>query len=306
MQRKGLFFLTVTIFFFSTYEVVSRTMIGAIDPIQLNFLRFFFGGLLLLPLALQDLKKRQLRLSLKDMLLLAMVGIFSVGLSMNLLQFGINLTKANLAAVIFSSNPLFVTLAASLLLRERLSLTKLGGILVGFVGVYLTFSGEVTVNNGFYTGIVLLVLSALTFGIVTVAGKSITLRLGSLSMNACSFLLGSITLIPVLIWRHTSVFAFNASIWPQLLYLTVLVTAVAYYCYFVGLSMLDTSLGATVFFVKPLLASLLAAAVLGERLTSGLVFGILLVLVSIYLVLRGARLTNGQSKAKDRIDKPIA
>ncbi|MGD0154349.1 MAG: DMT family transporter [Thermacetogeniaceae bacterium] len=306
MQRKGFFFLAVTIFFFSTYEVVSKTIGGAIDPIQLNFLRFFFGGLLLLPLALRDLKKRQLRLSLKNMLLLAMIGLFSVGLSMNLLQFGINLTKANLAAVIFSSNPLFVTLAASLWLRERLSLAKLSGILVGFIGVYLTFSGEVTVGSGFYTGIVLLVLSALTFGVITVAGKRITLSLGSLSMNACSFLFGSIALIPVLIWRHTPVFAFNASIWPQLLYLTVLVTAVAYYCYFVGLSMLDTSLGATVFFVKPLLASLLAAAVLGERLTAGLVFGMLLVLVSIYLVLRGAGLTNERSKGEERINKPIA
>ena len=126
MHRKGFFYLAITIFFFSTYEVVSRTMVGAIDPIQLNFLRFFFGGLLLLPLALRDLKKRQLRLSLNDMLLLAMIGIFSVGLSMNLLQFGINLTKATQAAVIFSSNTLFVTLAASLLLRERLSLAKLG------------------------------------------------------------------------------------------------------------------------------------------------------------------------------------
>lgn len=101
-------------------------------------------------------------------------------------------------------------------------------------------------------------------------------------------------LVPVLIWRHTPVFAFNLSLWPQLIYLTVLVTAVAYYCYFVGLSMLDTSLGATVFFVKPLLASLLAAVVLGEKLTPGLAFGILLVLGSIYLVQRGTGMRSGQ------------
>ena len=294
MQRRSFLYLTVTILFFSTYEVVSWTIAGAIDPIQLNFLRFFYGGLLLLPLALQDLRKRQLRLNTKDLALLALLGIFNVGLSMNLLQFGINLTQANLAAVIFSSNPLFVALAASLLLGERLSITKLAGILVGFGGVYLTFSGEVAAGSSFYTGIGLLVLSALTYGITTVAGKSITLRMGSLAMNACSFLFGSAALVPVLIWRHTPVFAFNLSLWPQLIYLTVLVTAVAYYCYFVGLSMLDTSLGATVFFVKPLLASLLAAVVLGEKLTPGLAFGILLVLGSIYLVQRGTGMRSGQ------------
>jgi hypothetical protein len=96
-------------------------------------------------------------------------------------------------------------------------------------------------------------------------------------------------LIPFLLWRHVPLFTFNPAVWPQILYLTVLVTALAYYCYFVGLSLLDTSLGATVFFVKPLLAALLAAAVLGERLTPGLATGALLVLASICLVQRGGR-----------------
>jgi drug/metabolite transporter (DMT)-like permease len=41
---------------------------------------------------------------------------------------------------------------------------------------------------------------------------------------------------------------FNLSVWLQILYLAVMVTAVAYYCFFVGLSMLDTSLGSTIFF----------------------------------------------------------
>lgn len=68
--------------------------------------------------------------------------------------------------------------------------------------------------------------------------------------------------------------------------------------------MLDTSLGATLFFVKPLLNILLAAAARVRDLTSGLFFGILLVLVSVYLVLWGTGWPNEQNKAEDRIDKP--
>jgi drug/metabolite transporter (DMT)-like permease len=288
MQHRGHLYLAVTIVLFSTYEVVGRTLTGLIDPFQVNFLRFFFGGLLLLPLAIRDLRRRRSGLlCFKDFVLLALLGILNVALSMNLIQFGINLTQANLSAVIFSSNPLFVALAASLLLGECLSITKLAGILTGLAGMCLTVSGVVTPGKGFYAGIALLLLSAATYGIYTVAGKSITLRLGSLAMNACSFLFGSLSLVPVLALRHTPLFTFNPSIWPQLLYLTVLVTAVAYYCYFVGLSMLDTSLGAAVFFFKPPLASLLAAAVLGEQLTPGLIFGMILVVASIWLVRRG-------------------
>ncbi len=297
MRNRGFIYLAVTILFFSTYEVVSKTVAGAIDPVQLNFVRFFYAGLLLLPLAIRDLRRRQLALLPRDLLLLALLGLLNVGLSMNLLQYGINMTRANLAAVIFSSNPLFVALAAAVLLRESLSLPKLAGILIGFIGVYLTFWGSIATGSEFYIGIALIILSALTYGIATVAGKGFTLRFGSLGMNAFSFLFGSIALIPLLWWRHIPLFTFNPSIWPQMLYLTVLVTALAYYCYFVGLSLLDTSLGATVFFVKPLLASLLAAAVLGERLTPGLAIGTLLVLASILLVRRGGRRSGAAASA---------
>ncbi|GAE89080.1 permease [Acetivibrio straminisolvens JCM 21531] len=43
----GYLFLMITVIFFSTYEVVSKTIIGRVNPFQINFLRFFIGGSLL-------------------------------------------------------------------------------------------------------------------------------------------------------------------------------------------------------------------------------------------------------------------
>ncbi len=61
MQRKGFFYLAVTVISFSIYEVVSKTVAGLIDPVQLNFfLCLFYGGLLLAPLTLYDQRRRQL------------------------------------------------------------------------------------------------------------------------------------------------------------------------------------------------------------------------------------------------------
>lgn len=284
LKNRGFIYLGITIVFFSTYEVVSRTLTGRVDPFQVNFLRYCCGGLILLPAALVELKKRKTVLKARDYLSLAWLGLLMVGISMNLLQYGINLTRANLAAVIFSSNPLFVALAAALLLGEHLSFLKIGGLLAGFLGVAVTFVGNGGVGAGYYQGITCLVLSALTFGIYTVAGKKIALKNGSLAMNSLTFLFGSLSLVPVLLLRKVPFFQLNTGVWPQLLYLTVCVTGLAYYCYFKGLSMTDTSLGSMVFFIKPLLAGVLAAITLGEKVTGGLILGTLMVLASIYLV----------------------
>lgn len=292
MRNKGPIYLTLTILFFSTYEVVSKTVVGYIDPIQVNFIRFLFGGLILLPLAIRDIRRNNIKLLLKDYIFLLALGMLSVGISMNLLQNGINLTRANLAAVIFSSNPLFVALISALLMRESLPPVKMLGLLIGFIGVAFTFAGEGSINSTFYNGILFLVLAALIFGLYTVVGKKIATRIGSLAMNSLCFIFGSLSLIPVLLIKDIPLFSFDPVIWPQIIYLTVFVTGLAYYSYFLGLSMVDTSLGSMVFFVKPLLASFLAAVVLGEKLSLNLIFGTLLVLVSIYVV---QRVVNKQS-----------
>lgn len=284
MNKRGFIFLGITIIFFSSYEVVGRTLVGRIDPVQLNFFRFFFGGLILLPAAVIDLRKYNIGIGGKDLLHLALLGILMVGISMNLVQHGINLTRANLAAVLFSSNPLFVALTAVCLLGEKLGWKKIVGLTAGFTGVVITFAGDGSSGTTYYQGITCLLLSSLTFGVYTVAGKKITLKIGSPAMNSLTFILGSLALIPVLLFRHLPLFSLDPEIWPQMAYLTVFVTGLAYYCYFKGLSMTDTSLGSMVFFLKPLMASLLAAVVLGEKLTWGLALGTCMVLGSIYLV----------------------
>lgn len=281
----------ITIIFFSTYEVVGRTLVGKIDPVQLNFIRFFFGGLILLPAAQLELKKKNFKINAMDLIQMALLGLLLVGVSMNLLQYGLNQTRANLAAVLFSSNPLFVTLTAALVLDEQFSLRKLLGLGLGFVGVAVIFFDNGATGTIYFRGIIYLLLSALTFGAYTVLAKKISMRTGSLAMNSLSFILGSVFLIPVLLFKRLPVFSMSFNIWPQMIYLTVFVTGLAYYSYFKGLALTDTSLGSMVFFIKPLLASLLAAISLGEKLTWGLLFGTLTVLASIYLVQRQTAMT---------------
>lgn len=206
----------------------------------MSFIRFFFGGVILLPAALLDLKQREVKLNRKDLIEMALLGVLLVVVSMNFLQYGINLTRANLAATIFSSNPLFVALAAAVLLNEPLNMRKVLSLGIGFAGVALIFQGGGHDGTISYQGLIFLVLAALTFGIYTVLGKKITIRVGSLTMNSLSFIFGSIILIPFLLFQRQPVFFININILPQMLYLSIFVTGLAYYTYFKGLALTDT------------------------------------------------------------------
>lgn len=80
-MNKGYFYLFLTVFFFSTYEVVGRTLTNLVNPYQLNFVRFFIGGLILLPIALKNIKSKNIRMTWQDFLLLVLIGLTNVVLA---------------------------------------------------------------------------------------------------------------------------------------------------------------------------------------------------------------------------------
>ena len=59
MKYKGYILLGITVLIFSTLEVVTSTLKDIINPLQLTFLRFLIGGIVLLPLVIRKKEKVQ-------------------------------------------------------------------------------------------------------------------------------------------------------------------------------------------------------------------------------------------------------
>ena len=77
-MKKVVIYVCLTAFFFGTMEVALKVAGGSLDPIQMTFLRFLIGGLVLAPLGWSDLRKRGAKLTGGDVLWLAAVGIMGV------------------------------------------------------------------------------------------------------------------------------------------------------------------------------------------------------------------------------------
>jgi len=282
--KLGYIYILITIVFFSTYEVVSKTLVNRVNPFQVNFLRFFIGGTLLFIVLLA---KGNIAIELKDLGKVMIVGVTNVALSMNLLQLSLNIpgSKASMAAVIFSSNPIFVTLFAALINGEKINLNKIVGLVFGVSGVLLISLNGIKIAPMDLKSPVLALLSALLYGLYTVLGGKVSKKIGSLKMNSYSFLLGSLTLLPFLMFFRIPVIKFDYSATFHILYLSLFVTGIAYLTYFMGLTLTGASKGSLVFFLKPVLASIFSVIVLGESITFSFVVGTVLIIFGITLVL---------------------
>lgn len=288
---KYIIFLIIAIAAFSSFEVISKPTVFAISPAQLTFYRFLLGGCVLLPFAFGELKKRNVKLKAKDILIFCGLGFCLVCISLNLAQYGIKFANASMSAVIFSSNPLFTALLAVPILKEKLSPSKLAGLMVGIIGLIVTclhlFSSEMQIDSKFIVGIILIFTGMLAFALYTVCSKVMAKNYGGIAVTTFSSIFGSLLMIPILFLLNESggnpfVFQLSAIV-PQFVYLSLIGTALAYYCYFDAIAHLNTSLGSMSFFVKPGLASLLCAVILHEPITLNIIIGILLIMCGLFL-----------------------
>lgn len=278
MKYKGYVLLGITILMFSTLEVVTSTIKNVINPLQLTFLRFLIGGAVLLPWVINRKEKVQV----KDLLFFLCLGILNIFISMGSLQLAVNMGKASTAAILISSNPIFVLLFSSIFLKEKVTFDRIACILLGILGITLIiYKGNMGGDTA--ASLIFGVIASLTFGLYTVFGKLKSERISSITMICLSSIFGSLLYIPVLLWQGIPVFYIPPGTFLKILYLGVFISGIAYITYMEALKILTVSKGAMVFFLKPVIASILAVFFLGESLSIKTAAGMILVLAGIFI-----------------------
>lgn len=294
-NTKYILGLLFAILMFSTFEVASKSMHGCITSFQLTFYRFLIGGIILIPFAAKEIKKRDIHFSFKDHIINLVMGFLLVFCSMAVTQIGLQLSSASLTAIIFSSNPLFISLFSAFILKEKLTPGKIIGLIIGIIGLFVTcahiFTMQFDVDLNFILGVGLIFLGMLVFSLYTVLNKPRVKKYGSITCTTLSSIYGSITIIPLLLvvgaTSDTNAFAFDyqSIIW-QFLFVAVFVTGIAYYFYFDALSNLDTSISSMSFFIKPPLASFMCYLLLHEEIKVNSILGIIIIFAGVFVSLK--------------------
>ncbi|PID27486.1 MAG: EamA family transporter [Candidatus Cloacimonadota bacterium] len=280
-------FVLFTIILFSTLEVTGKWIGGEVDPISITYLRFLTGGLFLLPFAIKSKAEKQIKLSGKEYAELSILGVLNVTVAMFALQLSIYYGKASIAAILISANPIFVGIFGRIILKEQVNIWQKIGIAVGLTGVAIIIFREnshVACKN-MELGIIFGLISTVSFGLYTVLSKKYIKQYGNAVTNSVSFLAGGLCLLaiyPLLPFEYQPNI-FNLKNIVAILYLGIFVSGIAYVSYFKGLEKISAAKGAAFFFLKPILATILAYFFFGENINKIQILGIAVVLLGMML-----------------------
>lgn len=286
-KKLGTLSLVGGIALFSTVEIASKVIGPRVDPIVLTFIRFFCAGVLLLLLSRPELRRNTATFSRRDYGMFLLNGLVGITFALTLFHAAILvLDKAASAAVIFSITPVFVVILSRFINQEPWSGRKWLGVCLGVAGVmcFAYESGIFAWNS--LGGLALMVLAAFLFALSTCISQRMAGRYGAMIFMGFSALFGSLVLLPMVAFRLKAAgLAGIADTAFLVLYVTLCGTALAYVLYYFGLMKTSAQRGAMVFFLKPVLASLLAAWLLGEVINAYMLTGIFLILSGLFLEL---------------------
>ena len=281
MNRGYIFILLATVFF-SSMEVALKTVAHDFNPMQLTCTRFLVGGLLLIPFALRGLRQHGARVTAAAWKGFAGLGFVGLVVSMMLYQMSILYAPASVVSVLFSCNPVLVLAFAYLILRSDIRPQHIMALVVEVAAAVIIIDPLHTTLDP--AGIILVLLSAATFALYAVLGKKQCARYSGVAVTCFSCLAARADALRAAGLPMFAAMPFFSGYTTanilNVLYICVFITAGGYACYFMGMEATSAMQGSLVFFLKPVLAPILAMLLLGEEIPWNMWAGISLMLAA--------------------------
>jgi drug/metabolite transporter (DMT)-like permease len=267
----------------SAFAVVKIALRDA-PPLFLMSSRFVVAGAALLLFAI--LRGRRLPAP-GEWPLIVLLGVLNYALYLGLTATALRHLSAGMGAVLASLNPLLLAVVAPWALGERLTTTKIVGLLIGFGSVTWVMWSRLGDDNRpegmglVVAAIVCLVAATVIFKRSAIGGDLVVLNGGQL-LSA-----GLLLLVPSLAWEPLADLHVTASFLGAWAYLIVAVSGLGMWTWFWLLSHGDATRASAYFFLNPIFGLFLGALLLGEPLGATDFVGTAVVALGIYLVQRG-------------------
>ncbi len=297
-MKKVMAYICLAAFLFGTMEVALKTAGDSLDSIQLTFLRFLIGGIILFPVGIRKRQQGGMKLTKSDHGWMALVGIVGVPVSMLCFQLGVERCNAATAASLICLNPLFTMLIAHFFTDEKMTALKSFAFLIGLVSAVLLIRPWDMQSGNTLAGIVLMMAASVTFAAYTVMGKRTVARMGTFFQTGYGFIAGSLVLLVVLLVSDRPVFEGVLDNFRIVMYCGIFVTGLGYMFFFLAIRHSDASTGAVAFFIKPAIAPVLAIIFLHEKIFWNTVAGVLLLMAASFISLYDTRLQSKTSGNK--------
>lgn len=256
-----------------------------VDALTMLSLRMFFAVPLLLLSVYFAEKSSATRLTRKDLLQIALLGVTGYYISAMLDFLGLMYISAALERLVLFLYPTFVMLISAVLFRTRLRRTHMVALLITYLGMAVVFHQERALSGSDTQKGALLVLGcSVGYAAYLVGAGRLIPRVGAQRFNAYSLL--SATTVILLHWtlRGSPLHGLPLPVYGYGFLMATVGTVIPTILLAKGIARIGAGPAAILTSIGPVSTVLLASTLLDEPITTGQILGGVLVLVGVTLV----------------------
>ncbi|MDZ4071932.1 MAG: DMT family transporter [Sediminibacterium sp.] len=278
--------LAANFIFGAGYAVVKTITPEFIAPFALNVVRVLSSLLLFWLLFLMKPSNAGFeRKHLPRFLLCALTGV-----AINQLLFikGLSLTTAIHSSLLSLGTPIFITIIAAWLLKEKLTFNKIAGLTLGIGGATLLIlmKDNSTSGKDMLLGDILIIINAISYAFYLVLVRPLMEHYKPIHVLRWVFTFGTFMILPFGLEQFidTNWAAFGTTQWVALTFVALFVTFFAYLFNVYGLSVIGSSATGSYIYTQPVFAAIIAMVFMGEHFTITKALAALCIFSGVYLV----------------------
>jgi drug/metabolite transporter (DMT)-like permease len=283
--KAHLAIITANVIFGLNYVIAKGIMPDFLQPRAIIFLRV--SGTMLLFWILHLMLPSE-KVSGRDLFKLAICAIFGVALNQILFFEGLNLTTPIDASIIITVIPITVLVFAHFIIREKITVNKLIGILTGASGAIMIIlsAGRISMESSTFIGNLLVFINACSYGLYLVLVKPLMQKYNVFTIMKWLFLFGFILIAPFCykIFGSSDLSSIPFNIWLSILFVVFATTAIAYFLNNYSLKTVSPTVTGIYIYLQPVIASIVSMLVGRDRLRPVDVVASLLIITGVFLV----------------------
>ncbi len=271
--------LAMNLIWAGTYPATALAM-TSMDATFLTMFRLFAGTVLFAPFIIRGRANWTPKAVVRTLFL----GIIGFSLPLVLQTQGLKASTPAMAAISIALEPLLTALMASLLLKERLPVSRRWALGVAALGAWAVAGFPRPGVRGYGLGDILLLSALGCFAVYNVYSSSLSRHLSPQQATAGTFAAGFLGAIPLwlLTGAHWPQHWTGPALWASL-YLGLLGTALAYFLWMVTASRIPVAIMALFLYLQPVLGVVLSAWITPAPLSLPFYLGSAAILLALYM-----------------------
>ncbi len=263
-------FLLLTVTFWAGNFVVGKfASFYNVPPFSLNFYRWLFAWLILMPFTISEIIKKK-EYIISNYKIFLVLGITSITIFNSIVYYSLNFTQVISGVLMISTIPVMIMFFSSILKIEKTNLFQIIGVILSIAGVIIIITKanfEIIKSLNFNKGDITMVLAMFSWALYSTLLKRQKYELSQISLLQVVISFGLIFLIPIYFIEYQIGFRINIDM-PFILILSYVVLfpgLASFILWIKGIALIGANRSGVFLHLMPIISALMAMIIFEEK-----------------------------------------